>query len=154
MRRRGSQSVATGDCRDFGYVADDRWAKLPPNWKWDEVAGVAVDRQDRVYVFGRGEHPIGIFSADGTFLASWDENPFTRPHGISIGSDSATPDEVVFCTDDLGHAVRKFTTDGKLLLTLGPTGPAFRHRRDEFGLPYHSPSWAALPLSNQHCFIS
>jgi DNA-binding beta-propeller fold protein YncE len=146
------ESVAAADCRDFGYVADDRWAKLPANWKWDEVAGVAVDRQDRVYVFGRGEHPIGVFASDGTFLASWDENPLTRPHGISIGPDSATPDEVVFCTDDLGHTVRKFTRDGELLLTFGRPGQPsdtgatsldYRTIR-RAGPPFHYPTNIAL----------
>src|SRR5262249_34409985 len=42
---------------------------------------------------------------------------FVRPHGIWIG-----PDDSVYLTDDNGHAVRKFTIEGKLLLTLEPCG--------------------------------
>ena len=79
--------------------------KLPLDWKWNEVAGVAVDRQDRVYVFNRGEHPVCVFDSDGTFLSSWGESFFVRPHGISIGPDRASSDEVVYCTDDLDHTV-------------------------------------------------
>jgi DNA-binding beta-propeller fold protein YncE len=108
---------ATCDCRDFGYEADDQWAKLPPGLTWPEVVGVATDRQDRVYVFNRGEHPVVVFDRDGTFLHSWGEGVFVRPHGITID-----PDEGVWCADDNDHTVRKFTLDGRLLLTLGTSG--------------------------------
>ena len=27
------------------------WGKLPDGWRYQEVAGVAVDKQDRVFVF-------------------------------------------------------------------------------------------------------
>jgi DNA-binding beta-propeller fold protein YncE len=107
----------TGDCQKFGYQANDHWAKLPPGWCWTEVAAVATDRQDYVYVFNRGEHPIMVFDRDGVFLTSWGEGLFTRPHGITIG-----PDDTVYCSDDLDHTVRKFTLDGRLLLTLGTSG--------------------------------
>jgi DNA-binding beta-propeller fold protein YncE len=106
-----------GSCSDFGYEADDQWAKLPAGWTWKEAAAVATDSKDRVYVFHRGEHPILIFDRDGTFLGSWGEGLFARPHGLFIG-----PDDAVYCTDDLDHTVRKFTPDGKLLLTLGTSG--------------------------------
>jgi NHL repeat len=105
------------DCRSFGYVADDRWAKLPPGYGWPEVAGVATDSQDRVYVFNRGAHPVVVFAPDGTFLRSWGEGVFVRPHGITIG-----PDDSVYCCDDNDHTVKKFTLDGRLLMTLGTSG--------------------------------
>jgi DNA-binding beta-propeller fold protein YncE len=50
-------------------------------------------------------------------LESWGEGLFARPHGITIG-----PDDCVYCTDDLDHTVKKFTPDGRLLLTLGTSG--------------------------------
>jgi DNA-binding beta-propeller fold protein YncE len=113
----GPAAVATGNCRDFGYEADDHWAQLPPGWSWPEVAAVATDTQDRVYVFNRGEHPLMIFNRAGTFLGSWGEGLFVRPHGLWIG-----PDDSIYCSDDLDHTVRKYTSDGKLLLTLGVSG--------------------------------
>jgi hypothetical protein len=65
-----------GSCSDFGYEADDQWAKLPAGWTWKEAAAVATDSKDRVFVFHRGEHPILIFNRDGTFLGSWGEGLF------------------------------------------------------------------------------
>src|SRR5436190_14540661 len=109
-----SLKIGAGDLR---YEALVQWESLPEGWSFVEVAGVATDSQDRVYVFNRGEHPLVIFDRDGRFLSSWGEGQFQRAHGIFIG-----PDDAVYCTDDLDHNVRKFTPDGKLLLTLGSSG--------------------------------
>jgi DNA-binding beta-propeller fold protein YncE len=99
------------------YEANDHWEKVPAGLKWKEVAAVAVDSHDRVFVFNRGPHPVMIFSRDGVFVSSWGEGGFVRPHGITIG-----PDDMVYCCDDLDHTVRKYTPDGKLLMTLGTSG--------------------------------
>src|SRR5881394_2690032 len=101
----------------FRYQALARWEQLPAGWRFVEVAGVASDSRDRVYVFNRGEHPLVVFDRDGKFLTSWGEGIFARAHGITIG-----PDDAVYCTDDLDHTVRKFTPEGRLLLTLGTRG--------------------------------
>ena len=76
-------------CREFGYEANDRWQQMPAGWTWKEVAGVATDSKDRVYVFNRGEHPVIIFGRDGSFLGSWGEGLFARPHGITIGPEAS-----------------------------------------------------------------
>jgi DNA-binding beta-propeller fold protein YncE len=111
------QSKEIGHCEDFGYTANGAWHRLPSGLGWTEVAGVATDRQDRVYVFSRGPHLLMCFEQDGTFVGSWGEGLFVRPHGITLG-----PDDAVYCTDDSDHTVRKFTPDGRLLLTLGTRG--------------------------------
>ena len=41
--------------------------RLPEGWSFVEVAGVAVDSQDRVYVFNRGAHPMIVFDKEGQF---------------------------------------------------------------------------------------
>src|SRR5579871_3394993 len=109
--------TANRTCIECGYDADDKWAKLPRGISWKEATAVATDSRDRVYVFNRGDHPLTVFEPDGTFISSWGEGLFVRPHGIHIG-----PDDSVYCTDDTDHTVRKFTPDGKLLLTLGTRG--------------------------------
>lgn len=101
----------------YRYAAVPDWAKLPAGWSFIEVVAIATDSRDRVFVFCRGEHPVIIFEADGTFVGSWGEGLFNRPHGITIG-----PRDEVWCTDDRDHTVRKFTAEGKLLQTLGTSG--------------------------------
>jgi DNA-binding beta-propeller fold protein YncE len=143
-----------GDCREFGYTADDCWAKLPPGITWTEVAAVATDSRDRVFVFNRGDHPLLVFDPDGNLRASWGEGLFVRPHGLTIG-----PDDAVYCTDDLGHVLHKFDANGRLLLTLGTKGrPSdtgatsvdFRTIQ-RAGPPFHYPTNVALsPAGDLH----
>ena len=95
----------------FELVPD--WEQLPEGWTHGDVAGVACDSQDRVYVFNRSEHPVIVYEPDGTFIRSWGEGIFTRPHGITIVND------VVYCADDTDHTVRVLTLDGTVLHMLG-----------------------------------
>jgi DNA-binding beta-propeller fold protein YncE len=99
----------------LGYGVVEGWEQLPPGYEHRDVAGVAVDSEDRVFLICRGDHPVIVYGPEGKFLRSWGEGEFTyRTHGITIG-----PDDMVYCTDDGNHTVRKFTPSGKLLLTLG-----------------------------------
>lgn len=109
-------AVVVGSGR-FRYTADPGWARIPEGISFPEITATACDASNRVYVFNRGPHPVLRFDADGTFLGSWGEGVFARPHGITLG-----PDGSVYCTDDLDHTVRKFTPEGRLLLTLGTPG--------------------------------
>jgi DNA-binding beta-propeller fold protein YncE len=95
----------------FELVPD--WEQLPSGWTHGDVAGVATDSHDRVYVFNRSEHPVIVYDRDGHFLSSWGEGVFTRPHGITIHHD------VVYCADDTDHTVRALTLDGQQLWMLG-----------------------------------
>src|SRR3569623_1760038 len=139
--------VAPAGMREYGKEATDRWAQLPQGGTWTEGAAVACDSRDRVYVFIRGEHPLMVFAPDGSFLHAWGEGLFVRPHGVLIG-----PDDAVYCTDDLDHTVRKFSPEGKLLLTLGTSGKPsdtgatsvdYRTIR-RAGAPFHYPTNLAL----------
>ncbi|MFI5455573.1 MAG: peptidyl-alpha-hydroxyglycine alpha-amidating lyase family protein [Isosphaerales bacterium] len=138
------------------FKACEGWGVLPDRWRFVEVAGVATDSRDRVFVFNRGDHPVIIFDREGRFLGSWGEDLFSRPHGLTIG-----PDDAVYCTDDLDHTVRKFTPQGTLLLTLGTSGcPSdtgatsqdFRTIRHA-GPPFHYPTNLA-PAADGSLYIS
>ncbi len=103
---------------DHRYAVAEHWYELPDGMTFVDVAGVAVDSRDRVYVLTRGEHPVTVFDRDGKFIEAWGHDiGFARPHGASIG-----PDDALYITDDAGHTVRKCSTDGKLLMTIGVPG--------------------------------
>ena len=102
------------------YRVVENWAKLPDGWSLTDAASVAVDSKDRIYVFNRGDHPMVVFDREGNFITSWGEGLFNRAHGLHIDAD-----DNLYCTDDGDHTVRKCTTDGKVLLTIGiPNKPA------------------------------
>lgn len=136
MDVRETQMVTTIGSGAHTYRVNTTWAKPPNDWWFNEAPAVAVDRQDRVYVFSRSEHPIMVFAADGTFLKSWGEGRFVRPHGINIAAN-----DTVFLTDDGSDTVQQFDLDGRHLLTIGVPG-----KRAPFmsGEPFHRCTHTAL----------
>jgi hypothetical protein len=103
----------------FEYEVIEGWERLPEGWSFVEVAGVAVDSRDKVYVFNRGAHPVIVFDKEGRFLTAWGEGVFSSPHGIYIDKD-----DTVYLTDDFDHVVRVFDTDGTQKMTIGEKGVA------------------------------
>jgi len=101
----------------YTYELVDGWAKLPEGWSFQDVGGISIDAQDRVYILNRSDHPIMVFDREGNLLTSWGEGFFNRAHGSGI-----SPDGSLWCTDDRNHIVAKFTPEGKLLMTLGTKG--------------------------------
>jgi DNA-binding beta-propeller fold protein YncE len=121
---------------EYAYRVIADWAKLPEGWSFRDVAAVAVDRKDQVYVFNRGEHPMIVFDRNGNFLRSWGEGRFPRAHGLHVG-----PDETLYCTDDGDHTMRRCTLDGKVLLELGIPGRPAPYMS---GTPFHRCTHTAL----------
>ena len=106
---------------DFRYEAVPDWGRLPEGWSLSEVAAVAVDSQDRVYVFNRGEHPMLRLRPRRQFP----DSPGARACSAARMALHIGPDDSLWCTDDGDHTVRKCTLDGSVLLTIGlPDRPA------------------------------
>jgi DNA-binding beta-propeller fold protein YncE len=102
------------------YAAVDGWEQLPKGFVHSDVPDVAVDARDRVYLITRKEARVIVYERDGTFVTSWGQGVLTeRAHGITVG-----PDGSVWCVDDADQTVRKFTPEGKLLMTIGTSGVA------------------------------
>lgn len=100
-----------------GYRVDKSWPKRPSGMEWDHVPGIAVDKNDQVYVFTRTKPPIQVYDTKGKFLRSWGSKAIQKAHHIKIG-----PKGHVWLADVGDHTVKKFTPQGKLLLTLGTRG--------------------------------
>lgn len=101
------------------YQVFDLWAKRPRRAVFVDVVAIAVDSRDQVYVLNRGPQPILVFDRDGNFLRSWGEGDFVRVHSMYIDSEGN-----LFCADDDGHVITKWSPEGELLLTLGEKGQA------------------------------
>ena len=80
---------------DYRYEVVEDWAQLPEGWD-APMAAVAVDSQDRVYGFNRGEHRVIVFDRDGNFLQSWGEGQFPFPHAIYADPDDNTVQSLFF----------------------------------------------------------
>ena len=102
---------------EFQYEPLPGWDQLPEGWSYVEAVGAATDSADRLYIFNRGEHPVIVLEPDGTFVRSWGEGAFVRPHGITIARD-----DTLYLSDDQDHTIRRYTPEGELLMTLGTSG--------------------------------
>ena len=105
-----------------GYTYDENiepWGKAAPGWVHRAITDIAIDRQDKVYVYIRGEPWVMVFDSNGGLLRTWGDGYFKTPHGITTGIDGS-----VFCIDTVDQTIRKFTPEGELLMTLGESSRA------------------------------
>ena len=113
------------------------WAQIPHPMSFKEATSVAVDSEDRVYIFNRGNWPLMIFDADGNFLETWGEGEFDRPHGIFIDAE-----DNLFMADDEGHFVDiRRTPSGELIFT-------FRRARQTRSMASRATPSIAQPTSS------
>src|SRR5260221_9752645 len=101
------------------YHAVEGWAKLPADWNFGETSGVDVDKNDNVWVFNRGAHPVIQFDKSGRMLQTWKEVPVDSSHSIRVG-----PDGNIWTIDVKAHRVLKSTPSGRVLMMLGLVGGA------------------------------
>ena len=130
----GTRAPAILGERDFRYeVSGENWGTLPEGWVYKEATAVDVDSKDQVYVFNRGTSPMIVFDRDGNVVRTWGEGIFKSPHGVTIA-----PDDTVFCVDNGDSTVRKFTSEGKLMMTLGTANqPSPKMSGKPFSVPAH-----------------
>ena len=136
--------VGTGK---YQYRVIEDWGRGPRGREFGVVAGMAVDSQDRIYVATRNPEPcVLVFNSDGRFLTSWGQDVFTEVggiHGLYISDE-----DIVHCADAFDHTVRTFTTDGRLLTTIGTSG-----QPGAPDMPFNMPTKAVLAPSGD-IFVS
>jgi peptidylamidoglycolate lyase len=111
------------------YELVKEWPAMAKDQEPGICAGVAVDAQNRVFVFHRGarvwktpfpEEPIGaavvlmLDGPTGKLIGQWGADQFIMPHGLTVDGKGN-----LWLTDVGLHQVFKFTPDGQLLMTLG-----------------------------------
>lgn len=92
---------------------------FPSEVELGAMSAVAVGPDDRIYVLHRGDPPLVAFTADGKYVRSWGQGLFKVPHGLRVDRGGN-----VWTTDNGNHVLRKFSSEGRLLATLGVQGKA------------------------------
>jgi hypothetical protein len=106
------QSSATAQC-----VVDTTWPLKPADFKWAQMPGITIDNRDQVYIFTRSQPAVQIYQTDGKFVRAWDMEDFAGAHFIRID-----PVGNIWTANITSHVVRKYSPEGKVLLTLGEAG--------------------------------
>ncbi|NBV85159.1 MAG: hypothetical protein EBS01_02580 [Verrucomicrobia bacterium] len=100
------------------YEVVPDWPHVQAGWKQGQIPGIAVDKDDNVWVYARTNPSVQVYASDGHIVRSWgDTDKRCIPHGIYFDREGA-----VWLVDCGLHVVRKFTREGKLLMTLGTLG--------------------------------
>ena len=117
------------------FNVDPAWPKIPNNWQFGQVASVAIDAADHVWVLQRpgtltpeekprAAPPLLEFDAAGNFVQAWGgpgqgyEWPNSE-HGVYVD-----PKGFVWIggNGDNDHQILKFTKAGKFVMQIGRAG--------------------------------
>jgi DNA-binding beta-propeller fold protein YncE len=131
-----------------GYIYEttgENWGKLEEDATYKEATAVAVDSDDKVYVFNRGTHPMIVFNTEGEILDTWGHGEFTNPHGVSVG-----PDGSIYCVDNGDSTVKRFTPKGEKITELQAEHPA----KDMSGDPFCRPCHLAVDENTGNMFVA
>ena len=139
-------AIVLGDGKYRYTVSGQNWGFLPKSWVYGEATAVAVDQDDRIYVFNRGTCPMLVFDTEGNCIDSWGEGIFKSPHGVSV-----TPDGNIFCVDQAEGTVKLFTPSGQLLMLLGDPDKTVPKMS---GLPFRRPTHVAVDSSSGDFYVS
>ena len=153
---------------DTTYEPVAGWAKLPHGIWLREATSVAVDSQDRVYVFNRGNMPMLVFDPDGNLIDSWgNDTPhagmtqitdqygasrrvwegvrFTWPHAVRVDHE-----DNLWLVDVHTHTMTKTDRSGRTLMTIGTGTPSTK----QGGEPFNRPTDVAVSASTGDIFVS
>lgn len=90
-----------------------------PNGKLALPVSVAFDKTGNVYVSDAKQKRINVYDQNGTFIREIaSNNEFMRPTGIAINTELG----LLYGSDTLGHNIKIFTLEGKLVSTVGKRG--------------------------------
>ena len=103
-----------GQIKELNFKASVDFLKLPDGFYLQEVAGVAVNSKDHVFVFHRGKHPLLEFDSQGNFLRSIADDMFITPHSVKIDRY-----DNIWTVDMGAHVILKFSSNLKLQMVLG-----------------------------------
>jgi DNA-binding beta-propeller fold protein YncE len=116
---------------NINFSLVENWEQLPDSFVHRDVADVAVDSRDRVYVLARMDPRVIVYDANGEYIDAWGEGAFSRrPHGITIG-----PDDTVYVVDELDHTIKLFALSGQPKGIIGVSG-----RASDTGVNWELPS--------------
>lgn len=113
-----------------GYKVDPNWPQTPKGSTREAVTGLAIDKNDHVFVFTRSLPPVQVYeAATGKLVRAWGEEHFKSTHQLRLDAEGN-----VWAADIGHHQVMQFTPTGRLLRALGTKGVAGKDEK-HFNMP-------------------
>lgn len=139
-----SRTSAVGQAQSNPFRLAENWVQLPGGLSWGEIADADLDAHGNLWVLHRpptpggtaakagkkdgGEIPVLMFDRAHKLVKSFGKGMFLQPHGLHVDPEGniwvtdSGPFYAAGQTEGRGFQVFKFTSDGKLLMTLGKPG--------------------------------
>jgi 6-bladed beta-propeller len=127
-----AQTDAVPNSQPNPYVALPDWGKLPAGRMWGSSSAVEIDRDGTsVWVAercgvnscaGKNDPPVLKFDASGQLMKAFGAGLLIFPHGIYVDKEDNVWVTDGQGADGKGHQVIKFSSDGRVLMTLGKAG--------------------------------
>jgi hypothetical protein len=126
-----SQTVQPVNDLPNPYVTVRDWVRPPGGAAWAAVTAVEPAPDGGVYVIhrcsenscaGRTEPPILKFDKSGQLQRSWGAGMFIFPHGATVDAQGNLWVTDAQIQGGRGYQVFKFSSEGKVLMTLGKAG--------------------------------
>ena len=111
----GPDPAQMEDAPDLGYRPVPHGLQIPDDLEMGAPSSVGWTSMNRILVFNRGPNPLMEFEPDGTFVRSWGQGQYDRPHGMRIDSEGH-----IWTTDVNADTVRKMNPEGEVLMTITP----------------------------------
>ena len=73
---------------NYTYTPVEDWGNFPDEVILGDVAVIAIDANDQVYLFNRGHHPVIVLCQNGEVLRTWGHGIF---HKSTWSLDRARP---------------------------------------------------------------
>jgi hypothetical protein len=131
--QRMTNPVASSSTRSYEVV--EGWEQLPEGYAHRDVAGVAIDAEDRVFLICRGEHPIIVYDQKRNFLRSPPTGGFVcdrendriqifSPDGehLTEWTDTRRPTHLVFDGQGRAYVSELWWQPGQTSHRYGPAG--------------------------------
>lgn len=149
VERAAARAVRVAPIRAPSYQVDPSWPHVPKQWTLGQVAGVAIDSRDHVWIIQRpwslgtdevalnpeaeccrAAPPVMEFTADGDYVQGWggagagyewpaDEHGIHVDYKDNVWISSAGGPRLPEKTE---NQLLKFTRDGKFLMQIGHRG--------------------------------
>ncbi|OGV69905.1 MAG: hypothetical protein A2283_11040 [Lentisphaerae bacterium RIFOXYA12_FULL_48_11] len=101
------------------YEVDPNWPQRPAGMPWGQISGLAIDKQDNIWINTRTNPAVQVYAPDGRFIRSWNvDNPKSIAHGLRVDTEG----NVWLVDVGLQTVTKRSPSDGKVLLTLGTEG--------------------------------
>ena len=116
LGKAGTMSPMTFGSGEYCYQCVEGWGQPEGREEilFHQVAGLASDAEDHIYVLTRTEIPIYVLDKEGNILDTFGQGIFGRAHGLHRSADGC-----IWGVDDMRHAVYRFSPEHRLTLTLG-----------------------------------